>query len=68
MLTYFDSTIAIFKTLYWALNNINYYSENFRGGTFGLGGGGGYPRAAPHLCIGISLPCKNREKKNLQIR
>ena len=50
LLTNFDSTNAIFKTLYLALNKINYYSEN-------LGGGGG--------CFGLwgdipGLPARNK--------
>ena len=40
LLTNFYSTSAIFKTLYLALNKINYYSENLGGGEecFGLWG------------------------------
>ena len=38
LLTNFDSTSAIFKTLYLALNKINYYSENLGGGILGFGG------------------------------
>ena len=45
LLTNFDSTSAIFKTLYLALNKINYYSENLGGGVFWALGG--YPRAPP---------------------
>ena len=40
LLTNFYSTSAIFKTLYLALNKINYYSENLGGGRSVLGFGG----------------------------
>ena len=66
LLTNFDSTSAIFKTLYLALNKINYYSENLGGGCFGLWGD--IPGSPPEisLLLTYSLSKLSWRGKNLE--